>query len=466
MAYDDSRFRNEPGFREEPDFRSGGVPEDAPTLGVSNQSVYTPGAYPVSPAYGVPDYSVPQTESSMGLAARRAAPSAAQLGDVFDDPEHGEPGRDRMAVHALWEMVLLLAAAALLYLLHDARPAALKGDEFSSLLLAGAELGLVAVAMGLTLRAGAANLAIGPIAYAAALFFAKNSERGLLMTASITALIALGVGVVIAVLVVGFHVPGWAASLGVSLALMAWIADQRDEKVVAGAYDPHNHALWWLLAVVVLGVGGSVLGLIRPLRRSVGRFRPVHDPARRRGGGAATITGLSIAGSALLAAVAGILTALDARTVATTENGLAAAGLATTGLALGAALLGGTSAYGRRGGVFGTILAVTAMTLLFRYSAAEGWSIAPLAVAGGAIMIGLIVTRLVETFGRPRQIIEEAEEDTWAPSTAAADTWAPSPTPAQSEPEDWSPSPRTTGWPSPARSQDEGWGVEERWGTR
>ena len=29
MAYDDSRFRGEPGFRDEPDFR---VPEDAPTL--------------------------------------------------------------------------------------------------------------------------------------------------------------------------------------------------------------------------------------------------------------------------------------------------------------------------------------------------------------------------------------------------------------------------------------------------
>jgi ribose/xylose/arabinose/galactoside ABC-type transport system permease subunit len=456
MAYDDSRFRGEPGFREEPDFRSGGVPEDAPTLGVSNQSVYTPGGYPVPSDYGTPDYSVPPTESTIGLAARRAAPSAAQLGDVFDDPEHGEPGRDRMAVHALWEMVLLLAVAALLYLLRDARPDALRGGELESLMLSASELGLVAVAMGLTLRAGAPNLAIGPIAYAASLFFANNSDRGLVMTASITALIALGVGVVIAVLVVGFHVPGWAASLGIALALMAWIADQKDEKVVAGAYDPHNHALWWMLLVVVIAVVGSGLGLIRPLRRAVGRFRPVHDPARRRGGGAATITGLAIAGSALLAAVAGVLTALDTRTIATTENGMSAAGLATTGLALGAALLGGTSAYGRRGGVLGTVFAVAAMTLLLRYSAAESWNIAPLAVGGGAIAIGLVVTRLVETFGRPRTIVEEAEEDTWVPSTV----------PAQSEPEDWSPASRTSGWPSPARTQDEDWGVEERWSTR
>ena len=128
---------------------------------------------------------------------------------------------------------------------------------------------------------------------------------------------------------------------------------------------------------MLVGVGGGAVGLIRPARRAVGRFRPVADPARRRGGGAATITGLAIAGSALLASAAGVLTALDVREVTTTENGMAAAGLATTALALGAALIGGTSAYGRRGGVFGTVLAVAAMTLLFRYSAAERWNIAP-----------------------------------------------------------------------------------------
>ncbi|GAA2630959.1 hypothetical protein GCM10010399_73730 [Dactylosporangium fulvum] len=453
MAYDDSRFRGEPGFREEPDFRSGGVPEDAPTLGVANQSVYTPGAYPASS-----DYSVPPGESTLGLAARRAAPSAAQLDDVFDDPEHGEPGRDRMAVHALWEMVLLLAAAALLYLLRDAQPAALRGDEFESLMLSVAELGLVAVAMGLTLRAGAANLAIGPIAYAASLFFAGNSDRGLAMTAGITALVALGVGVVVAVLVVGFHVPGWAVSLGVALALMAWIADQNGAKVVTGAYDPHDHALWWLLAVAVIAVAGSLIGLARPVRRAVGRFRPVSDPARRRGGGAATITGLAIAGSALLAAVAGVLTALDTREIVTSQSGMSAAGLATTGLALGAVLVGGTSAYGRRGGIFGTILAVAVITLLLRYSAAEEWNVAPLAVAGGAIAIGLVVTRLVETFGRPSTAADEPD-----------DAWTPPPVtlPVERDEEAWSSS-RTSGWTSqlPARTTDDGWGAEERWGTR
>ncbi|WP_432984834.1 ABC transporter permease [Dactylosporangium sp. CA-233914] len=459
MAYDDSRFRGEPGFREEPDFRSGGVPEDAPTLGVSGSSVYTPGSYPVSPAYGPPSEAAP---------SRYRTPTPQQLGDVFDDPEHGEPGRDRFAVHALWELVLLLAAAALLYLLRDASPAALRGTELRSLLLAGAELGLAAAAVGLTLRAGATNLAVGPIAFAAALFFAKNSDRGLLMTAGITALIALGVGVVIAVLVVAFHVPGWAASLAGALGLVAWIGEQPGEKIVAGAYDPHGHAMWWAIGVaVVLAVGGG-LGLIQPLRRSLGRFRPVRDPADRRGGAAATLTGLAIAGSALLATVAGVLLALDQRGVTTADGAASFNGLTITGLALGAALVGGTSAFGRRGGVLGTLLAVAVITLLLRYTAAEGWKLPPFALAAGAIAIGLVVTRLVETFGRPRATPEGSDEDVWTPPSIT------SPQPEREPEDNWSAPPSRTGSWSSGNSgfdgagggSDRGWGVEERWGTR
>ncbi|WP_271189649.1 ABC transporter permease [Dactylosporangium matsuzakiense] len=475
MAYDDSRFRGEPGFREEPDFRSGGVPEDAPTLGVVNQSVYTPGSFPVSPAYGSPAADEP--------VGRRRAPTTQQLGDVFDDPEHGEPGRDRFAVHALWELVLLLTGGALLYLLRDASPAALRGAELHALLLSGAAFGLITVAMGLSLRAGAPNLAVGPVALAAALFFAANSNRGLLTTALITGLVALGAGVVIAVVVVGFHVPGWAASLGGALALIAWIADQPDAKLVAGAYDPHGHALWWAIGVAGLAIGGGALGLVRPLRRSLGRFRPVRDPADRPGGGARAFTGFAIAGSAVLAAAAGVLVALTDRGVAAAGATASFGGFTVSVLALGAALAGGTSAFGRRGGVLGTALAVVVVTLLLRYTQAEGWKLQPAALAAGAIGIGLVVTRLVETFGRPRTAREIAEDAPWTP---------PSITPPQPEPEDnWSPpSSRTGGWTPGAygntaydstgygntgygntgneapRESDRGWGVEERWGTR
>ena len=36
---------------------------------------------------------------------------AAVLENVFDDPSHGEPGRDRIAVHVVWEFLLLVGLA-------------------------------------------------------------------------------------------------------------------------------------------------------------------------------------------------------------------------------------------------------------------------------------------------------------------------------------------------------------------
>src|SRR6266511_3258987 len=93
MAYDDSRFRGEPGFRDEPDFRLDNELSDATMLGgASNAAVYTPGSYAQS---NYPSNSGDASEGTLSLSRR---PSQAQLDDVFDDPEHGDPGRDRMAV--------------------------------------------------------------------------------------------------------------------------------------------------------------------------------------------------------------------------------------------------------------------------------------------------------------------------------------------------------------------------------
>ena len=199
---------------------------------------------------------------------------------------------------------------------------------------------------------------------------------------------------------------------------------------------------------MTLAVVGGLLGLVKPVRRAVGRFRPVGDPAWRRGAGAAAVASLALIGSSLLASVAGILIALDVRTVGPDENGLS-----LTGLALGAALLGGTSAFGRRGGLFGTVLAVALVVLLIRYADVEHWDLSRLAIAACAIAAGLIVTRLVETFGRPRAVIDEQQDAEWSGTGDADSGWSSS---------------RTGGWTSqlPARTTDEGWGSEERWGSR
>ena len=157
----------------------------------------------------------------------------------------------------------------------------------------------------------------------------------------------------------------------------------------------------WLGGFAVLAVLGGLLGLSKPLRRAVGRFRPVADPARRRGAAAGSLAALAIIGSSGLASVSGVLVASRAGTVSPPNNALT-----LTGLALGTALIAGTSAYGRRGGVFGTVLAVALVSVVMEYLDVTKRAVAPLAVAAVAIGAGLVVTRLVETFGRPRSVAD------------------------------------------------------------
>ncbi|HYN94056.1 MAG TPA: ABC transporter permease, partial [Pilimelia sp.] len=114
------------------------------------------------------------------------------------------------------------------------------------------------------------------------------------------------------------------------------------------------------------------------------------------GGLAAARSGLALVASTVLAVGGGVLLAAGGGgPVAPTT------GVELTGLAVGAALLGGTSAFGRRGGVFGTLLAVVAVTLFLRYAEVSDWRIADVAVAAVLVAGGLGVTRLVERFGRP-----------------------------------------------------------------
>src|SRR4051795_2188269 len=95
MAYDDSRFRGESAFRAEPDHNA------------DSEARYPTGSY---------SYQV-DNEPSDGTS--RHAVSAVHLDNVFDDPTHGEPGRDRMAVHIGWELFLLAGAGVLGYLLYS-----------------------------------------------------------------------------------------------------------------------------------------------------------------------------------------------------------------------------------------------------------------------------------------------------------------------------------------------------------
>jgi ribose/xylose/arabinose/galactoside ABC-type transport system permease subunit len=341
---------------------------------------------------------------------RRPVPPAV-LDDVFDDPAEGEPGRDRMAVHIVWEVVLLAAALGVAFLLRQQDPGALRGGRLDQLLVAAASLGLLTLGAGLTLRAGAVNLAIGPVAVASALHFAEQGDKGVAPVLGTVVLAALGLGLLLGLLVVIFHVPGWAASLAAAAGVIVFIERRHVPVAVQGEFDPTDHAMYLFAGFAALAILGGLFGTVKAIRRSVGRFRPVGDPARRRGPMAATLTAGAITISMPLAAVAGVLTA------ATSTGPIRpTSGIDLTALAVGTALLAGTSAYGRRGGVFGTVFAVALATLVPVYAAARGYRISTATLAAAVIVVGLLVTRLVETLGRPKS----ATDDSWREPTPRA----------------------------------------------
>ncbi len=422
---------------------------DDPDFPASSTGTFSTGSYSTSAFSG-------SRYTDAGDATPTRPVSAAELDGVFDDPTHGQPGMDRIGVHVLVEVILLVGVVLLAFFFKRWHSAQIGGDELRGILLTAASLGLIGTGLALSLRAGVVNLAVGPIAMAAGLFYAEHSDRGVIATVGVAALLAAGVGAAIGLVVVVFHVPAWAASLAGGLAAVVWLQKHPDPVTITG-YNPMKHAIYWYALFAAVSVAGGLLGLFKSVRRGWGRLRPVGDPAQRRGVVGAVLGVLALAGSGALAGVGGSLGAMTSRTVTGYgTNG----GVLLTVLALGAVLCGGTSAFGRRGGIFGTLLATTLLVLFMAYGVAADWKMSPYAVAAGAIVAGLVVTRLVEFLGQPRAAALEATE-TWGNVPREDDTsWGGGGSSSQ----------RSGTWGSqlPARSIDDTWGgaSDERWGVR
>ena len=167
--------------------------------------------------------------------------------------------------------------------------------------------------------------------------------------------------------------------------------------------DPARHASLWLIGVAGVSVLFGLLGLIGPLRRMVGSFRPLGNVAARRGAGAGLMAVFALTLSSGLAGAAGVVGAMHIRAAGQSTM------LRDLVLPLGAVLLGGVSAYGRRGGLFGTMLGVAALTFVLQYGIYQQWSpdLVTFTAAGSAIVLGLVVTRVVEWAGRPDEPVAE-----------------------------------------------------------
>ncbi|GAA0815396.1 ABC transporter permease [Spirilliplanes yamanashiensis] len=391
------------------------------------------------------DYQPPVDYAQTEFGATEDLDENASRRGALAGPDPAD-GRDRIGIHLGWEVVLLLGAAAMGYLLWREDADALKGDALDTLLLSGAAIGLLALAAGLTLRAGVPNLAVGPIAIAAALHFAENGDRGVVPAAGQAVAVAVVGAVVIALIVVAFHVPGWVATLGGALAVVTYNQLRVAPVNVQGDFDPSNRAYFVFAGFAVLALGGGLLGVLPGVRRWLGRLRPTGDPAVRPGGAAALPVITSLVLSSVMAVGAGVLFAANATGPVAPRTGLE-----WTGIAVGAALIAGTSAYGRRGGIFGTLFAVVILTVFLDYAARRDLDIALFAIAAAALGAGLVVTRLVETYGRP--LPAPGDDDDWQATTGTTASWSPA------MPDTWS----TAAPAQPSGGRADRW--DDRWGT-
>lgn len=311
------------------------------------------------------------------------------------------PEGDRVWVHFIWEALLLLAVLGVAVAVWATTGIAPVDARFLS--VAGA-LGLVATGLALSLRAAVPNLAVGGIAAAAGglcALLAADYDWGFWPALGATLTVGLVVGVVLAVVVVGLSVPAWVASLGVGVAvtgLALGIAEGRQiaARVPGLPVAPSGGVIF--AAFVVLSVGGGVFWLIPAVRRTLSGTRHAGDPARYGGWGAALGGGLALVVSTLLATVGGVVVLLQFQAVRLVDT--------STYLALAGVLLGGVSIFGRRAGVAGTVLGVVFMLLVERLAilndVGSGWLTMGI---GLAIVVGLVVSRVLEAVGRKRPAI-------------------------------------------------------------
>jgi len=363
-------------------------------------------AEPPAPAATAPAPPALSTPAPAPTAPAPTGPAASVPAD--------KPGRDRIAVHLMWEAVLVVAVLAVSVPVYLTSPALFSGTALRTLLLQITPALLLATAFAVSLRVGAANLAIGVILGATGAgfaWFAADPARSPLEAGLLALGVAVAAGLLVGLVVVTLRAPGWAVSLAAGSALVVLTP-----VVVGSAPRPAPSAdlvpsAWWLFGTAVaISVGLGMLALEPSIRAGVGQYRPDGDPAALRPGRVMVVVSLCV--SCLVAGLAGVLSVLRSGFASAPDAAsgvLGPAGGSLTLAAIAAVLLGGTSVHGRRGGVAGTVLAVLLLQmldLLLRLRGTPGWAVSLIPAAG--VLAGLVVSHVVERRGRPRAVAEPA----------------------------------------------------------
>lgn len=301
--------------------------------------------------------------------------------------------RTRMPVlvpHLAWEFLLLLLVGVVGVV------AALRVPLFHGGLLAGqvGSIGLLAAAVALSLRTGAPNLAVGGIAGMVAVWYASLvNEAGVAPAVAAVAMLvaSLGFGLLLGVVAGLLSAPGWAVTLGTLMLAQAtmWMATDSlapvPTEVILTGWG------WWLALFLFVSLAGAVVCALPPVRDRLAAVRAGEVRFRLS---RLLWTGVGLAGSSLLAGLAGLAMTARARAALPDDS------LQLLFLALGAALIGGVSVYGGRGGIAGTVLGTVLVAEIATWLAMEDLGYTGqwlrLLLIGVVILIGLIFSRVAE----------------------------------------------------------------------
>jgi len=335
----------------------------------------------------------------------------APVATPFAPPPPGPaPARSRaLLAHLGWEVILLVLV------LLTAVVVAATGTLFRGAIPWNnlATAGLLASAFALSLRTATPNLAVGAIAALSGATYAKLAQNDVtgILAGILAVLVAVLLGVVIALVAGLTSAPAWAVTLGGMAIAQAIVFALLDAQTVPTGGSPSGtgRAILWMLLFAAVSVGGGVLWQVPAVRGALGANRVQDDPVRFR---AAKLTGalVGIGGSSLLAGLSGV--------VLVSYIGFAAPNTGDNLLvAVGATLLGGVSAFGGRGGIAGTLLA-TALLVFANHgllqTEAPRWVVFYLPVAI-AILLGVLVSRLIESLSGPYTALPPAPAPGWPP---------------------------------------------------
>ncbi|MFC3492206.1 hypothetical protein [Glycomyces rhizosphaerae] len=352
-------------------------------------------------------------------------PFAGQVLEVAE-PAEPSPKRDRMAFQFIWEAILLLLTLNALFLLYR-RENELFGDEFDGLMdalsrhaLYLAPILLTALAIGMSLRLGAVNLAVPALAFA--ITVATPFETNVWIYMGYVAGAAVVAGLLYVLLVVAFRVPAWFSGLAIGVLVIAALP-VTDRLADPGTYTlpgPPN-GLYVFGGAAVLAIAGGFIGLAPGMRDGFSAVKRLADGEGER---AASSVFLLLGGtilSMLLAAAAGYVTYMyalgpieGANTVNFGPYGVYPTAVEPQLLAFAIALLAGTSLWGRRGGVFGAVfatIAVWAGLILWDQAVLDAgedsWQADySQAIFAGVLLVALFVSFALDRLGRPKEQVE------------------------------------------------------------